>query len=98
MTDQIIIKLNKKKFEPFLKQLQEWGHNIPRSYSEIIGECLFFINLFVTERLPELDNKTKEEYIKERTRLNQEEELITFLEKYKKFMQEENHEIGTVGA
>ena len=46
MTDQIVIKLNKKKFQPLLDSIMKYGGEICSTYSECVGKSLFCLNIF----------------------------------------------------
>lgn len=50
MSNQIVIKLNKKKFEPLLNHLMYINNR--RTYSECVGFSLFIINKMLIEKLP----------------------------------------------
>ena len=86
MTEQIVIKLNKKKFKPLLDSLIKKGGDLSVSYSECVGKCLFFLYLFSSEKNPRLDYMTQYEYLLERTKSTHEVTLLSFLMRYKKFL------------
>jgi hypothetical protein len=86
MTDQIVIKLNKKKFQPLLDSLIKRGGNISSSYSEAVGKSLFFLYSYFNEKIPRLDNKTRHEYLLFKTDSSEEVTLLTFLKEYKRYI------------
>ena len=86
MTEQIVVKLNKKKFLPLLDLLIEKGRGISNSYSECVGKCVFFVYLFMTEKIPQLNNQTRIEHLIEKSSGSLESSLISFLSKYKSFL------------
>ena len=86
MTEQIVIKLNKKKFGPLLDFLMEQGENLSTSYSACVGKTLLFSYLYFTKKIDFLGNKTQFEYFKEKSPENSQAALISFFKKYKNFL------------
>ncbi len=85
MTKQIIIKLNEKRFKPVFDKLLEAGHGVSKSYSEIAGKTIFYCYLAKYEKLPELGNKTKMEFLLEHMGISSDEDFLNFLQEYVKF-------------
>ena len=86
MTKQIVIKLNKKKFDPLLKFLLAKGGGISTSYSECAGKALFFAYLYFTEKISELNNKTRLEHFNDIMKSSHDSSVLSFLSKYKTFL------------
>lgn len=86
MTDQIVVKLNKKKFKPLLDFLIQKGKGISNSYSECVGKSLFFAHLYLTEKVPELNNKTRLDYFNYLSKKPHDSSVLSFLSKYKNFL------------
>ena len=86
MTEQIVVKLNKKKFGPLLDFLMEQGENLSTCYSACVGKTLFFSYLYFTEKVDFLGNKTQFECFKEKSSKSSEATLLHFFKKYKDFL------------
>ncbi len=84
MTEQITIKLNKKRFEPVFKELQEYGHNIMTSNSALAAFAIWFLYDHCFEVYPEL-GMTKAEWIFKRLNKPKEKSMIDMLERYGRF-------------
>ena len=85
MTRQIVIKLNEKKFKPIIERIKP--NMVSKSHSELIGLCLWCYYIFTTEKVPELGNKTREEFLNERMDMPRNEAIISILKNYNIFIQ-----------
>ncbi|MEA2037143.1 MAG: hypothetical protein U9O94_06525 [Nanoarchaeota archaeon] len=84
MTAQIVIKLNEKKFK---RILDEMGVNsISRSYSELTGLCVWYCHACETEKVPELGNKTRLEFIAGKLGTTIDKARLIGLKKYNEFL------------
>lgn len=88
MTEQITIKLNKDKFQPILDKVNECGGNTIKTPSELAGKAIFYMYLLGCEELPELDNKTRLEFICNKLGISIEEGFLKFISKYNDFITE----------
>ena len=95
MTEQIVIKLNKKKFQPLLDNISEWAKNTFSSYSECVSKSVVFMYLYCNEKLPSLENKTRFEYILEKRSISNDESIVTFLARYNELIKKDW--LGTSG-
>jgi len=85
MTKQIVIKLNEKKFRPLINKLKA-SERISKSDSEIVGKILFGAHMLMSEKLPELDNKTRIEYLMKKRDATFEQGILYMSELYAKFI------------
>ena len=90
MTNQITIKLNEKRFKPLLDKLIECGCDTSKNYSECVGKCLFFLNQFMLEKQKELNDKTRFEFLLEKSDISKDEFIIKLLADYNKFIKNQN--------
>lgn len=88
MTKQIVIKLNQERFEPLLKALEKKGMHVPKSYSELVGWCLFFTYFIALIKVPELGNRPLIDIILEKRKITLEEGLVRVIQTYNIFMKE----------
>jgi hypothetical protein len=88
MTEQIVIKLNKERFEPVLEALANFEQGTSRTYSEITGKCLVFLLMYTLEDRPELGGKTRAQFTVEKEGRTYNEGLLEFLQKYTQFIKE----------
>lgn len=86
MTDQIVIKLNKKKFQPLLDYLMKKNENTCLSYSECVGKSLYWLYLYFSEEVPILRNMTRHQYLLKETVSTHEVSILHFLSRYKRFL------------
>ncbi len=84
MTSQIVIKLNEKKFRPILDCLKPIS--LGRSYSEIAGFCIWYCSLCSREKVPELGNKTRKEFLSEKLGASEEQRVIDLIMKFNEFL------------
>ena len=85
MTKQIVIKLNEKKFRPLINKLKV-SERISKSDSEIVGKTLFGAYVLMSEKLPELSNKTRIEYLMAKSGSTFEQGIFNLLELYTRFI------------
>ena len=85
MTDQIVIKLNKKKFKPLIEKFR-LSEQCSKSDSEIVGKVLFATYLLLCERVPKLKNKTRIQFLLEAQKSSMDRQLMDLLKKYTKFI------------
>ena len=85
MTNQIVIKLNEKKFKPILDKLKSNGYGAVGSYSELAGKIIFFDYLLWNEKCKELNNKTRMQFLMDKLDETHAEFMKFFLSHYMKF-------------
>ncbi|MBR9706240.1 hypothetical protein GOV14_04345 [Candidatus Pacearchaeota archaeon] len=90
MTKQIVIKLNEKKFKPILDKLMNACHKTSRSYSDLVGKCLFFSQKYNSEEIPELDNKSQRDFILNKLGKPKDMAFLEFLKKYTEFIDQKS--------
>lgn len=89
MASQIVIKLNKTKYNPLLNEIRDKCHELILSNSELAAFCIFYMHRFCTERFE--NGKTRAEVIREYyskregKELSLDECLIKFMQKFKRF-------------
>jgi len=86
MTNQIVIKLNEKKFKPLLDKLKSNGHGAVRSYSELVGKIIFFEHLLWEEKCKEFNDKTRMQFLMDKLGETHAEFMKCFLKQYIKFI------------
>lgn len=86
MTNQIVIKLNKKKFKLLLDKLRSNGYGAVGSYSELVGKIIFFDYLLWNEKREELDNKTRMQFLMRKLDETHAGFMKFFLLQYAKFI------------
>jgi hypothetical protein len=86
MTEQIVIKLNKKRFRPLLDKLEDFGGEcLAESDSDLVAKCLYFCYFFCYTRNKERGNKTNYQIFTEMLKLDKSDAILTFLSAYNKF-------------
>ena len=88
MTQQIVIKLNKKIFSPIINELMEQCSGTSQSISELIGKQIYFCYLLNSEKLPEFGNTSSLEVLYKTLKISKDKALIDFLKKYNKFLKD----------
>ena len=86
MTEQIVIKLNKKKFKPLLDECIRASGGAISNYSECVGKTLFFMHIYLTEKNDKLDKKTIQQFLLEHSGTSKEEMTLIFFKKYNEFL------------
>ena len=86
MTEQIVIKLNKEKFEPVLKKLNNSMHNVVGSNSEMAAICILGMERICFEKPPELKGKTCMELILKERGKTFEDCVFEMLEKKESYL------------
>ncbi len=86
MTNQIVIKLNEKKFKPLLDKLKNNGYGAVGSYSELVGKIIFFEHLLWDEKCGELGDKTRMQFLMKKLDETHAEFMKYFLSQYMKFV------------
>jgi len=86
MTKQITIKLNEEKFKPILNYLTKAGVYLPRTYSELVGQCLWFCYVFGSKKVSKFHNKTCIEMMAEMHKTTRRDLLLELLKKYNHFL------------
>lgn len=85
MTDQIVIKLNKKKFKPLIEKFK-LSEQCSKSDSEVVGKALFATYLLLCEKVPKLKNKTRIQFLLDAQGTNMDKQIMELLKKYTKFI------------
>ena len=84
MTSQLVIKLNKKKFKPLLDSVKQIS--LTKSYSELAGMCIWYCYTCSKEKIQELGNKTKLEFIAEKMGMSMQERIVVNAREFNKFL------------
>jgi len=92
MTNQIVIKLNEKKFKPILDKLKSNGYGTVGSYSELVGKIIFFEYHLWNKKCKELNDKTRMQFLMDKLDETHSQFLKFFLSKYIKFISSGNPE------
>lgn len=86
---QLVIKLNKKRFEPIIKQLQDFDCGLSRTASECVSKILFIMHeMFNTKRA---DGKLDMQVVLERWDLDAkdpEKASVQLVQRYLEFLKE----------
>ena len=85
MTNQITIKLNKQKYEPLLKFFSKESNKNLRNNSQIVGCALFFIYLYIKEKVK--NDKTRREILCELEGISQKEGMFNIFGRFKNFLE-----------
>jgi len=82
MTEQIVIKLNAKKFKPILDKFIAKGCDTSRSYSEAVGKLIYWTDEFISDKKPRFDNKTGFEFLVSKDAKSMEDYMLRFISRY----------------
>jgi len=86
MTEQIVIKLNEKKFKPLLDAFIQNGHGLCKSYSECVEKILFFHYLHATKKVEQLDNMSEREFVSKAKKVPPAESMMNFLKEFEEYL------------
>lgn len=86
---RISIKLDERRWRKVIDDLKRVERNVSTTDREVIEKCLLVSHIFCFERVKELGNKTRVEYILEAQKMNHNNAHIEFLSKFTSFKQGE---------
>jgi hypothetical protein len=88
MTDQIIIKLNKRKFRPILDKLNNLAKGAAQSNSWQAGFAVWFFNDLLREKREHLGGISIVDHLIQKSGLSRSEMLMYVMGKYIQFLKD----------
>jgi hypothetical protein len=88
MTDQIVIKLNEKKFRHLLDGFNKEMKGCSQSDSWLVGFTLWYMNRFLSEKIPYLNNKTIVQYLMEKRKWTFNESMVMMMGKFTEYLKQ----------
>ena len=91
MTEQLVIKLNKKKFKPILDDFNKnFLKNSAQSYSWLTGFALWYMHKYALEKSSDFDGKTRLQWIIDKRGININEALLIMMGQFTEYIKTKN--------